>query len=105
MLPLLTGTILPSNQPQRKPRPWLLLGTFLLFGLLTIFVNLGRWLIREDPLQHASAIAVLSGRMPSRALEAAPIYRGGFSPEVWLAHSPAPRPTRGNRSLPFSTPE
>jgi uncharacterized SAM-binding protein YcdF (DUF218 family) len=103
MLPLLTGTILPSNQPQRKPRPWLLLGTFLLFGLLTIFVNLGRWLIREDPLQHASAIAVLSGRMPSRALEAARIYRGGYAPEVWLTHPTEPGATLAKLSVPFSS--
>jgi uncharacterized SAM-binding protein YcdF (DUF218 family) len=102
MLLFLPGTILPSNQQERKPRPWLLLGTLVFFGLLTIFVNLGRWLIREDPLQHAAAIAVLSGRMPSRALEAARIYRGGYAPEVWLTHSTEPGATLAKLSVPFS---
>src|SRR3974377_344927 len=68
MLPVLFATILPAAVPRKKPF-WPLLLSVFLFSLLTIFLNLGRWLVVEDPLSHASAIAVLSGRMPARALE------------------------------------
>jgi uncharacterized SAM-binding protein YcdF (DUF218 family) len=97
----LLGTILPSNQ-QRKPRVWLLLFGFLFFGALTIFLNVGRWLVVEDPLEKATAIAVLSGRMPSRALEAGRIYRAGCAPEVWLTHSTEPGATLAKLSVPYS---
>jgi uncharacterized SAM-binding protein YcdF (DUF218 family) len=101
MIPFFLATILPSA-PRRKPRPWLLIGSFVFFALLTVFLNLGRWLIVEDPLQPASAIAVLSGRMPSRALEAARIYRSGYAPEIWLTHSSEPGATLARLSVPFS---
>jgi uncharacterized SAM-binding protein YcdF (DUF218 family) len=101
MLPFLVATILPSSQPH-KPRRWLLFTGFVFFALLSAFLNLGRWLIVEDPLQHASAIAVLSGRMPSRALEAARIYHGGYAPEVWLTHSMEPGAALAALSVPFS---
>jgi uncharacterized SAM-binding protein YcdF (DUF218 family) len=79
-----------------------LIFSFLFFGALTIFLNVGRWLVVEDPLQKASAIAVLSGRMPGRALEAARIYRAGFAPEVWLTHSTEPGATLAKLSIPYS---
>ncbi|MGO8788314.1 MAG: YdcF family protein [Terriglobia bacterium] len=46
--------------------------------------NVGRWLVDPDPLQHARAIVVLSGKTPFRAMEAAQIYRQNWAPEVWL---------------------
>lgn len=97
----LLGTILPANN-QRKPRIWLLLVSFLFFVALMIFWNIGRWLVVEDPLEKASAIAVLSGRMPVRALEAARIYRAGYAPEVWLTHSTEPGATLAKLSVPYS---
>lgn len=81
---------MPSAVAHRKPRAWLWLLGFVFFFLLTLFLNLGRWLVVEDPLAHASAIAVLSGRMPARALEAARLYRSGYAPQVWLTHSTEP---------------
>jgi uncharacterized SAM-binding protein YcdF (DUF218 family) len=48
------------------------------------FRNVGRWLVRPDPLQPARAVVVLSGRTPFRALEAAEIYKQGWAPEIWL---------------------
>src|SRR5215831_6203401 len=57
---------------------------------LVAFFGLGRWLIVEDPLGKARAIAVLSGRMPVRALEAAKLYREGYAPEVWLTRTSEP---------------
>ena len=62
-------------------------------GLILLFVfvlGVGRWLVVEDPLQKADAIAVLSGRMPLRALEAAKLYRAGYAKEIWLTHSSEP---------------
>ncbi len=62
-------------------------GVILVFVL---FFGVGRWLVVEDPLEKARAIAVLSGRMPLRAIEAAKLYRQGYAPEVWLTRSSEP---------------
>jgi uncharacterized SAM-binding protein YcdF (DUF218 family) len=48
--------------------------------------GVGKWLVREDPLQQATAIAVLSGNIPTRALEAAELYHHGYAKEIWLTH-------------------
>jgi uncharacterized SAM-binding protein YcdF (DUF218 family) len=66
-----------------------------------VFVQVGRWLVIEDPLKRADAIAVLSGRMPSRALEAARIYKQGYALEVWLTHSIEPGATLQALSITF----
>lgn len=66
------------------------LGALLFVAAIVCFFYLGRWLVVEDPLEHAQAIAVLSGRMPIRALEAAKLYRAGYAPEIWLTHSTEP---------------
>jgi uncharacterized SAM-binding protein YcdF (DUF218 family) len=38
----------------------------------------------QDPLQSATAIVILGGQVPFRAMEAASVYRGGWAPEVWI---------------------
>lgn len=53
---------------------------------LIVLLDVGKWLVKEDPLQQATAIAVLSGSMPTRALEAAALYREGYAKEIWLTH-------------------
>lgn len=55
-----------------------------------IFLNVGHWLVSEDQLEKAQAIAVLSGRMPLRAIEAAKLYREGYAAKVWLTRSAEP---------------
>jgi uncharacterized SAM-binding protein YcdF (DUF218 family) len=67
---------------------WLLGITFLLAATssLVILFGIGKWLVREDPLQPATAIAVLSGNIPARALEAAELYHRGYAKEIWLTH-------------------
>jgi uncharacterized SAM-binding protein YcdF (DUF218 family) len=60
-----------------------LLGT--LTGLV-ILHGIGNWLVREDALHPATAIAVLSGNIPVRALEAARLYHEGYAKEIWLTH-------------------
>lgn len=67
-----------------------LLGLLVLVAAIVSFLYVGKWLIIEDPLDHAQAITILSGRMPERALEAAKLYRAGYAPEVWLTHSTEP---------------
>lgn len=57
---------------------------------LAAFFGVGPWLVVEDPVGKARAIAVLSGGMPVRALEAAKLYRDGYAPEVWLTHTAEP---------------
>lgn len=51
---------------------------------LFVFVNVGRWLVHEDPLEKGQAIVVLSGGVPVRAMEAAKLYNQGFAPRIWL---------------------
>jgi uncharacterized SAM-binding protein YcdF (DUF218 family) len=56
----------------------------LLAGAVMAVRGAGRWLIREDALEPADAIVVLSGSMPLRAEEAARIFRLGYAREVWV---------------------
>jgi uncharacterized SAM-binding protein YcdF (DUF218 family) len=98
---MLSATILP-NAESRKPRLWLSIIGALLFLLLLAFLNLGRWLDKEDPPQKAAAIAVLSGRMPSRALEAARLYNLGYAPQVWLSYTVEPGATLEKLSVPYA---
>jgi uncharacterized SAM-binding protein YcdF (DUF218 family) len=81
----------PANvAPRRYTRRSSALGLLLLIAFIFCFFYLGRWLVVEDPLDHAQTIAVLSGRMPLRVLEAAKLYRAGYAPEIWLTHSTEP---------------
>jgi uncharacterized SAM-binding protein YcdF (DUF218 family) len=96
----LIATFLPT-QPARKPRLWPFLTLALIGACLFAFFHLGRWLVAEDPLQKAAAIAVLSGRMPSRALEAAKVYKQGYAPRVWLTHATEPGATLSQLAVPY----
>lgn len=59
-------------------------------GLLLVAVvpsglnALGRWLMVTDPVDQASAVVVLVGYMPFRAMEAAVLYHQGWAPQVWV---------------------
>jgi uncharacterized SAM-binding protein YcdF (DUF218 family) len=60
-----------------------LLGTgavLLLLGAREV----GPWLMVADALEPATAVVVLSGRVPFRAMEAASIYREGLATQDWL---------------------
>jgi uncharacterized SAM-binding protein YcdF (DUF218 family) len=83
-----SSSVLPA--PRRvRPIP-LLLGAGVLLAGLVVFLFVGDWLVAEDPLQKADAIAVLSGRLPLRATEAAKVYRDGYAPKIWLTHPSEP---------------
>jgi uncharacterized SAM-binding protein YcdF (DUF218 family) len=97
---ILLASILPA-QPERRPRFWVVLLSSFVFASLFVFLNVGRWLTVEDPLEKAAAIAILSGRMPSRALEAARVYKQGYAPRVWLTRSTEPGETMERLSIPY----
>jgi uncharacterized SAM-binding protein YcdF (DUF218 family) len=98
----LPGVILPDRQRHRRSvGVWILVLSASVFVALLVFLSLGRWLVLEDPLQKAYAIAVLSGRMPERALEAARVYKQGYASHVWLTHSSEPGETLAKLSVPF----
>lgn len=70
--------------------------------VIGIFLGVGRWLVVEDPPARARAIAVLSGSLPLRAVEAAKLYREGYAPEIWLTHSSEPGVTLGEMGISFA---
>lgn len=73
----------------------------------------GRYLVREDPPEHADAIVVLAGSYPDRVLEAVDLYKRGLAPRIILCREPetsgfrrvdelglsVPRPSDVNRSV------
>jgi len=60
-------------------------------GLSAVGVgSVGHWLVVADPLEHAEAIVVLSGRLPFRAMEAAGLYKEGWAREVWITRVSRP---------------
>ncbi len=81
-----------SRPPARRRTLRLLLAVIVATVLLAVLLilNVGRWLVTEDPLAKAQAIVVLSGRLPMRGLAAAQLYREGFAPEIWLTHPAEP---------------
>ena len=84
-----------------RARTWLVASLlFLCLGLLC-FLRIGNWLVREDPLRPSTAIVVLSGAMPERALEATEIYHAGLAPEVWITQPSEPKQTMTTLGIPF----
>jgi uncharacterized SAM-binding protein YcdF (DUF218 family) len=100
---LIHATIMPgtSLRPSRAVRLFSILLALLAIGVFALR-DLGRWLDREDPLQTSAAIAVLSGHMPDRALEAAKLYKQGYAPQVWLSYSVEPGATLQKYGIPFA---
>jgi uncharacterized SAM-binding protein YcdF (DUF218 family) len=76
-------------------------GAVVAFLALAGFFGVGRWLVVEDPLEKAQSIAVLSGGMPVRAIEAAKLYRQGFAPEIWLTRSAEPAASLKDMGIPY----
>jgi uncharacterized SAM-binding protein YcdF (DUF218 family) len=71
----------------------LTIGSALTYGGLQL---VGHWLVREDTIHNATAIAVLSGNMPVRALEAADLYHNGYAKEIWLTRPESVRAADGS---------
>lgn len=69
-------------------RRWLIPGGILIVLIIVavgVFFTIGRWLVVQDPLAHADAIVILSGRLPERAIEAARVFKAGYSDQVWIS--------------------
>jgi hypothetical protein len=84
-----TGLQQEKNIVNRLLRLLTILTSIVLIGItLSIFalLSVGNYLVKEDTLQRSTAIAVLSGALPVRALEAAELYRNGYAKEIWLTH-------------------
>jgi uncharacterized SAM-binding protein YcdF (DUF218 family) len=88
---MLPDAISPSVLRDKRVRRVLLsvFGVLFLLALL-VFLFVGDWLVSEEPLQKAQFIAVLSGGMPLRALEAGKLYREGYAPRILLTHPSEP---------------
>lgn len=78
--------------PPSRPTPGgtfrrTLLGVSLVVVALGLygFVHLGSFLAKEDALQHADAIFVLSGSTIVRPLEGADLYLAGYAPRIVLS--------------------
>ena len=97
----LLASLLPRSSHRQRFPLWIAFASALLFLLLFLFLHIGRWLVVQDPLQHAAAIVVLSGGMPERAIEAARVYKQGFADHIWLTHSTEPAATMAKLSIPF----
>ena len=96
---------LPQATRTRRTVFWLAAAAILLSAAVVVFRGVGRWLVVDDPLEHADAIVVLSGRMPLRAMEAAEIYRQGFAPQIWLTHPSGPRADMARIGLEYTDEE
>lgn len=66
------------------------------------FQNAGVWLVREDPLEKAQFVLVLSGGLPDRALAAAEIFRASHAREVWLTRPRQPAAAMQQLDLPYA---
>jgi len=62
----------------------------LIAGAVLAIRGAGRWLVREDALEPADVIVVLSGSMPYRAEEAARLFRLGYAREAWVTRPLSP---------------
>jgi len=89
------------NRERGSGRAILIVVLLLLCLAVVVFLRVGHWLVREDPLGKSTAIVVLSGAMPERALEAVEIYRAGYAAEVWLTQPTQPRLTMTRLSVAF----
>jgi uncharacterized SAM-binding protein YcdF (DUF218 family) len=78
-------------EPKKRRRlVWAGILAVLMIAAIVVFLNIGQWLVVQDPLAHADAIVVLSGRLPQRALEAARLYHAGFAEQVWISQPTSP---------------
>jgi uncharacterized SAM-binding protein YcdF (DUF218 family) len=90
--PPLFDPVLDSPPTRRSNVLWIFAILLLLIfaAASVLFLNVGNWLVVEDPVEKANAIVVLSGRIPIRALEAARLYQARWAQQVWLTHPNEP---------------
>jgi len=81
-----------NTNPRKRIRwrAYLLVCLVLALAVVIAGRGAGRWLVRQDALSPADAIAVLSGSMPYRAEEGGRLFKLGEAPEVWLTRAEVP---------------
>jgi len=69
------------------------------------FVEAGRFLSSEDPLQKADAVFVFAGRYIERPLEAADLFREGYAPRIVITRDlgDVPVPVLARRGIDLPT--
>jgi len=67
-----------------------------------VFFHAGTWLVREDPVQKAQVVVVLSGGLPERALAAAEVFKASGAREVWLTRPLQPGAAMQQLRLPYA---
>ncbi len=83
-----------------------LLGLLLYVGYPFLLRTMGRYLITEDRLQKAEAIAILAGDGGvGRTLEAVRLYQDGYAPRIILSHQRLPKGYEALARLGISVPE
>ena len=81
--------------PSSSPRGGKLRRTFIVLALvpflagIVVFIGLGSFLAREDPLAKSDAIFVFAGTEMVRALEGADLYLAGYAPRIVLTYETA----------------
>jgi uncharacterized SAM-binding protein YcdF (DUF218 family) len=88
------------SRNQRRRSALILLVLLLVLAFFAIR-NAGHWLTREDPLESADVIVVLSGGMPYRAQGAAGLYKAGYAPEVWVTYPTGPQQALADLGIQF----
>ena len=74
-----------ANRPWLRRLLWFVIIVAVLGGVgAWVFLNVGNWLVVEDPLVPSQVAVVLSGDMPVRAREAALVYRQDEAHEIWI---------------------
>ena len=83
-----------------------LLGLVLYVGYPFLLKAIGRYLVTENPLQRADAIAVLSGDGGVvRTLEAVRLYQDGYAPRIILTQPVLPKGYEALQRLGIKAPE
>ena len=83
-----------------------LLGLLLYVGYPYLLRAIGHYLVTEDPLQKADAIAVLAGDGgAARTLEAVRLYQDGYAPRIVLTHQILPKGYEALARLGITAPE
>jgi uncharacterized SAM-binding protein YcdF (DUF218 family) len=77
-------------------------GILLLLLAVVAFLHAGTWLVREDPIQKAQIVVVLSGGLPERALAAADEFKISGANEVWLTRPLQPAAAMQQLRLPYA---
>src|ERR1700722_5215427 len=79
-----------ARKHPRLRAAFVLLVLLLALAILAIR-NLGHWLNKQDALEPADVIVVLSGGLPFRAEAAADVFNKGYAPEVWVSLTSGPQ--------------